>query len=155
MKNTKPKKKPLANPKVLKELVTYFEADLAKSLPIVIQPNGTIVYKGYYIKKLANENWGLYNLRTHDYIDEFYLRTSALLAAKFYHRTQLDSFFEIKMLDNRYWAAYIDSTIYEANIKKTKDFDRYLVLLDKLENSKFQTEHFKEEISRKFKWGFV
>lgn len=154
-KKTKPKSKPKANPKLIKELVTHFEADLAKSLPIAVQPDGNIVYKNYYVKKLNNENWGLFRLGTHDYIEEYYLRTSALLGAKYYNVTNLEGFFKVKRLDNRYWSNYSNTLIYESNIKRTKDFSRYLVLLDKLENSKQHAEQYKEEISRLFKWSFA
>jgi len=35
------------------------------------------------------------------------------------------------------------------------DFDRYLILLNKLEHSQAQTEQYKNEISTMFKWTFV
>ena len=63
--------------------------------------------------------------------------------------------FEIKRLDNRYWANFTDSLIYGKNMKTAKDFDKYQVLLTRYEHSAFLTEHFKEEISRMFKWSFV
>ena len=40
-------------------------------------------------------------------------------------------------------------------IKIAKDFDRYLVLLNKLENSEQLANFYKTEISTKFKWTFV
>jgi hypothetical protein len=152
MKNTKTKK---PKEKVIKEIAQHFEADLKKSLPISIQPNGNVVYNDYYIKKNANGNWDLRHMTNHDVVDQFYLKTSALMAAKAYSKTQLERFFEIKRLDNQYWANYCDTLIYRNNIKKTKDFNRYLVLLNKLEQTEFLTEHYKEEISRMFKWSFV
>jgi ribosome-interacting GTPase 1 len=148
-KNKKPKDK------VIKELAQHFEEDIKRSLPISIQPNGNIVYKGYYIKKNTFENWALYNLNTHDLIEQFYLKTSALMAAKAYNNIQLEKYFEIKRLDNQYWANYSDTLIYRNNIKKAKDFSRYLVLLNKLEHTEFLAEHYKEEISKMFKWSFV
>jgi hypothetical protein len=88
-------------------------------------------------------------------IDQFFLKTSALMAANAYSKTNLDKFFEIKRLDNQYWANYCDTQIYRHNIKKAKEYDRYLILLNKLEQTEFKTEHYKEEISRMFKWSFV
>jgi hypothetical protein len=142
-------------PKVVQELAKQFEADLNRSLPISIQPDGSIVYKNYYIKQIANKNWGLFNLMTKDLIEEFYLKTSALMGAKAYNAIQLEKFFEIKRLDNRYWANFTDSLIYGKNMKTAKDFDKYQVLLTRYEHSAFLSEHFKEEISRMFKWSFV
>ena len=60
-------------PKVVQELAKQFEADLNRSLPISIQPNGSIVYKQYFIKQIANGNWGLFSLASKDLIEEFYL----------------------------------------------------------------------------------
>jgi len=153
MKKSNKTKKP--KEKVIKELAQHFEEDIKKSLPISIQPNGSIVYNNYYIKKNANDNWGLFSLSTHDQINEFYLKTCALMAAKAYSKVQLEKFAEIKQADNRYWSSYCDTQTYRKNIKTTKDFDRYVILLNKLEHTEFLTEHWKEEISRMFKWSFV
>ena len=139
MKKTNKSKKPQA--KVIKQLAKQFEDDIKRTLPVSIQPNGNIVYKDYYIKKNAFDNWALYNLRTHDFIEQFYLKTSALMAAKAYNNVQLEKYFEIKRLDNQYWANYCDTLIYRNNIKKAKDFNRYLVLLNKLEHTEHLAEH--------------
>jgi hypothetical protein len=50
MKNTnKHKKQPKA--KVIKDLASELEQDLNKTLPLAIQPDGSIVYKQYVIRK--------------------------------------------------------------------------------------------------------
>ena len=152
MKKTKTKK---PNPKIVKELVTHFEAALKKSLPISVQPDGSIVYKNYYIKQNDHENWAIYDIRNKDVIEQFYLKTCAIMAAKEYSKSSIEKFIEIKRLDTRYWAYYSDTMIYSKNIKTAKDYDRYLVLLNKLEHSKFLAEHFQEKISTMFKWSFV
>ena len=149
------KKQTKSKSKVVKELAGHFEEDLKSSLPIAIQPDGSIVYKDYVVKLKKNQNWGLYDRRNNSLVEEYYLKTCALMAAKAYNRTQLEKFFEIKRLDNRYWANYCDSMIYRKNIKTAKEFERYCILLNKLEASEEQTKHFKEEISRMFKWSFV
>jgi len=153
MKKSNKTKKP--KEKVIKELAQHFEEDLKKSLPISVQPDGSIVYKSYYIKKNANENWGLFSMNTRDQVNEFYLKTCALMAAKAYSTVNLDKFHEIKRADNRYWSNYCDSQVYRKNIKTAKEFERYLILLNKLEHTEFLAEHYKEEISRMFKWSFV
>ena len=57
-KHSKPSKTKSANktatttrPKAIKELAAQFEEDLNKTLPISIQPDGSIVYKEFYIKE--------------------------------------------------------------------------------------------------------
>ena len=78
-----------------------------------------------------------------------------MLSAKAYERNDLNKFFEIKNLDNQYWASYSDNQVYQQNIKKAKDFSRYIVLLNKLEDSQTRTERLQERISRMFKWSFA
>jgi len=141
--------------KVIQELVTAFEQDLKKTLPISIQPDGSVVYKDYYIKEVANGNWGLFNLATKNLIEEFYLKTSALMGAKYYNEVKLEKYFSVKHLDNRYWANYTDSLIYGKNMKSAKDFNRYQILLNRYEHSTFLSSHYKEEISKMFRWCFV
>lgn len=169
MKNSKPKhptKKTRANPiakkpakinkqKVIKELATHFEADVNKTLQLSIQPDGSVVYKQYYVKQSPSEMWNLINLKSNDIVDTYYLKTSALMAAKAYSRADLTRFFEIKELDNHYWASYSDSMIYGHNIKTAKEFDRFVILLNKLELSQQRTEGYKNKISTMFRWSFV
>ena len=152
MKKTK-KSKTL--PKVIKELAAHFEEDLKKSLPIVVHPNGIITYENYGVVKLPSENWGLYNLHSKDLVNEFYLKTCAIMAAKAYDSTRIEKFFEIKRLDNRYWAHFCDNQIYRQNITKAKEFSRYLVLLNKLEDSQAKADYYRSEISRMFKHTFA
>jgi hypothetical protein len=45
--------------------------------------------------------------------------------------------------------------IFQHNIKTAKDFERFLILLNRLEESQLREQQFKEEISRMFKWSFV
>jgi alcohol dehydrogenase YqhD (iron-dependent ADH family) len=151
MKNTKTKPKA----KVIKELAQQFEEELKQTLPISIQPNGNIVYKSYLIKQNSSGNWSLYRLNNKVLIETYHLKSCALMAAKAYDHTNLNKFFEIKQVDNKYWASYSDNQIYQQNIKKAKDFNRYLILLNKLEDSGIRTEQFKEQISRMFKWSFA
>jgi hypothetical protein len=53
MKNQKTKNKP----RIVKELAAELEQEVKKSLPVSIQPDGSVVYKDYYIRKMKTENW--------------------------------------------------------------------------------------------------
>jgi len=152
MKNQKPKQ---SKTKVIKELATQFEEDFKKTLPIAILSNGSIVYKQYIIKTNNTGNWCIYKPTVIDPIGSFYLKTSALMAAKAYDKNDLNKMFEIKQIDTDYRNNHTASLIFANNIKKAKDFSRYVVLLNKLEYSQERTEHFKEKISKMFKWSFV
>jgi hypothetical protein len=143
------------NKRTFSELASTFEEDLKKSLPITVYPSGSIAYKEYAVVKNKSGNWCLYNAKNKDLIAEFYLRTTALMAAKAYHHCKLDRFHEIQRLDNRYWANFFDCQTSSKNIKTAKEFDRYMILLNKLEHSQYLTEYYKEEISRMFKWSFA
>ena len=147
------KKQPRA--KVVKALAVQFEEELNKSLPITVQRDGSIVYKSQYIKVKKNGNWGLYNLSNRDQVGEFFLKTCALMAAKAYDRAQMERYLEIKRIDSAYWANHSDSIVFRNNIKKAVNFDKYVIMLNRLEESETQSERFKEEISRMFKWSFA
>ena len=141
--------------KLIKELAEQFTEDFNKVHQIIVLPDNNIVYQDYLIKKLKNENYGIYHKGSKDLVGQFFHKACAVMAAKAYSKTSLTRYYEIKQLDNRYWANRCDSQVYRKNIKTAKDFDRYLVLLNKLEDSEYKTEHYKEEISRMFKWSFV
>lgn len=147
------KHKPKA--KVVTELAAHFEADMDKSMPVTVRGDGSIVYRDYYIKAQKTGNWGLYSIKERACVNEYFLKTCALMAAKAYNHTNMERYQEIKRIDSAYWANHCDTAVYRKNIKSAKDFERYLILLNKLEHSESQTEHYKEEISRMFKWSFV
>jgi len=151
----KKQNKPKPKPKFIKELASQFEAELNKSMPVTVRQDGSLLYKNYVIKQNDKNNWAIYHEGSTDSVDEFYLKTCALMAAKAYQSTNLNRYFEIKRLDNKYWASYSDNQIYRKNIKTAKDSDRFMILLNKLEDSEAQAAQFKEAISRMFKWTFV
>jgi hypothetical protein len=139
----------------IKELAKELSSELEQKLPLTVLPDGGIVYKQYLVKQTKDGNWAMYDYKSHTLIEQYFLKTCALMAAKAYNNIQLDKFHEIKRLDNCYWANYSDTQIFKQNIKLAKDFGRYLILLNKLEESEFKETHYKEEISKMFKWSFV
>lgn len=148
MKKSKPRDR------VIKELATQFESELKRALPISVQPNGSIVYKTCYVKS-QNGVWTLHSLYSHDQIDTFHLKTCALMAAKYYIQADMQQYNEVKRLDTGYWACHSDAAIYRKNIKTAKDFDRYVILLNKLEWCEGRSQRYQEEISTMFNWRFV
>lgn len=141
---------------VIKELAEQFTVELDSKLPLTILPNGQgVLYKDYLVKENKQGNWALYNYKQQHYIDQFYLKTCAIMAAKAYSSTNLETYFEIKHLDNCYWANHCNTLVYKNNIKTAKDLDRYIILLNRLEDSETKESFYKGEISKKFKWSFV
>ena len=59
----------------VKELAEQFSHELDSKLPVHVMPNGDIIYKEYLIRKLSNDNWGIYNRSNKDLIDQFFLKT--------------------------------------------------------------------------------
>lgn len=143
------------NKNKISELAEQFKEELDRKLPIAILPDGGIVYKNYLIKQSKTNQWNLYNYRNKELIETFFLKTCALMGAKAHHNIHLERFGEIKRLDSGYWASYTDKLVFQNNIKTAKEFERFLILLNRLEESKLQEQRFKDEISRMFKWSFV
>jgi len=141
--------------KVIKELAVQFEEEFKKTLPITVQKDGSVRFNEYTIKQTDNENWGIYLNNSPFLIESYHLKTCALLATKAYSKTNLNKFFEIKHLDNKYWASFSDLQVYKKNIKLAKEFDRFCILLNKLEDSENRTNMYKEQISKMFKYSFV
>ena len=77
------------------------------------------------------------------------------MAARAYDRNDLNKMFEIERLDTDYKNNHTDTLVYASNIKKAKDFGRFMVLLNKLEYSQERAAHFQDKISKMFKWSFV
>ncbi len=149
------KKQTKSKKSTVKELASQFDKDLNSTLTLKVLPDGSVVYEDYIVKSISNGNWGIFNLHSKELHEQFFLKSCALMAAKAYTKTQLEKYFEIKRLDNQYWASHCDTLVYKKNIKTAKDFERYLILLNKLEHSDALSTHYKEEISRMFRWSFV
>lgn len=148
-------KKKQSKDKVVKTLASQLEVEFKKSMPLAVRQDGSIIYKDYLIKAKKNGNWAVYNIRSKDEVGEYFLKSCAILAAKAYYLTNIENFLEIKRLDNCYWSNHCDTLVFRNNLKKVKDFDRYLILLNRLEESEVQATYFKEEISKLFSRSFV
>jgi len=149
----KQSKKPQA--RVVKELAAQLEADVNRSLSLAIQPDGSVVYKDFVVKLLANENWGVYNIHSKDLVAQFFLKSCALMAAKAYYNSNIQQFKDIKQLDTRYWTNYTEHLVHSKNINVIKEFDRFMISLNKLEHTRDKAAYYKEEISNMFKRAFV
>lgn len=139
----------------LKELARELNSEFGKLMQLTVLDNGNIVYKDYIVKQTKQGNWAIFNYKSKNYISQFYMKTCAILAAKAYDAINLEKFHEIKRLDTLYWSNYTDSIVFQNNIKTAKDYDRFLILLNRLEESNLKRAYYQEEISRMFKWSFV
>jgi len=138
----------------VKELATYFDQELHALLPITILPGGALGYKDFLVKQLPNGNWGVFNVKNKDLINQYYLKSCALIAAKHYNNKQHAKCYEIKDLDNSYWSNYSDSIIFKHNSSKVSA-DKRAVLLIRFDESTHKIQYYKKKISLLFKQAFV
>lgn len=139
----------------INELAKYFDNELEMYLPVLVLPDGSLFHKNYIIKLLNNKNWGLFNSKNGDLIEQYFMKSCALIAANAYANIDLSKFNLTKQLDSQYWSNYFDISVYEKNIKSEKDYEKYLILLDKLENSIVGAQVYKDKIAKSFKHTFT
>ena len=152
----KPKNKQHTNRTDVKKLADVLDIEFKKIVPLIPLPDGSVAYKDYIVKKTKNGGWCIYSKHSTNYSHgDFNLQTCALIGAKALSQMRLADYNDIKSLDNKYWNNYYRSSVYQHNIKSAKDYDRYLILLNKLEDSTWKASHYKEEISKLFRWAFV
>lgn len=153
-KQTK-QKKFIPSPKI-KEIAGELDAEYKKHIQLTVLKEGAVGYKDIIVKQNKNDNWALYSIyNTKDMISEFKLKTCAVMAAKAYSTVSLNRFTEIKELDNNYWANHINKLVYKRIIKSTLDLDRFIIILNKLEDSEFKEQHFKDKITSMFRSSFA
>mgnify|MGYP006269537835 CR=1 FL=1 len=139
----------------IKALAEQFKHELDSKYSVHILPNGDTVYKNFVIRKNQFENYSLINFKNQTVINQFFLKSCAVMAAKAYHNIQIEKFFEIKQLDNKYWANHVDAQVFRQNIKHAVDLDRYLILLTRLEDATSKEQYYENKITSMFKCSFV
>jgi hypothetical protein len=138
-----------------KELKKYFDQELQAYLPLTVLPNGDLSYPPFLIIHLNNGNWGIVNALSKDLIDQFFLKSCALIATKSYAILNLSQFHEIKNLDSLYWSHYQTFINLEKTLNDIKDYDQYQIVLNKLEHNQIQADMYKQKISKIFRLAFL
>lgn len=140
---------------VIKELAEDFTSEFNANIQIKILPDQSIVFKDYIIKQDKTGYWNVFDFLHKQYINQFFLKTCALIAIKEYDHLQFGKYQQIKYLDTRYQSHYCDSVIYKHNIKHITDIDQYIIVLNKLEECQARAKEYQTQISRLFKASFV
>jgi hypothetical protein len=139
----------------VQKIAETLETEFNKTMKLVPLPDGSIVYKEYIVKENKQGRWDILKKNALGNQGEFNLKSCALVAAKALSTVHMDQYNEIKMLDSRYWTSY-NTTLHCKNVMpKIKDFDHYLIMLNKLEHNEWLAENCKSEISKRFQWSFV
>jgi hypothetical protein len=141
--------------KIIKEFAGYFDQELQTTLPISVLPDGSLLYKDFLVRQLDNTYWGVYNILSKDLINEYFLKSCALIAAKEYNNRHYEKYQSVKLLDSRYASAANDTTVFKNNIELTTDTDKYHILLTRLEESSALSQYYKQLILRLFRQSFI
>lgn len=134
------------------KIETFLEEEL-KKIPLIVLPNKTILYKNYTIKQNKLELWSL-RYSNGDHIYSFRMKSTACLAAKFYHQSNLKKFNEIKLLDGQYWNSSNDASFFKYRYENTKDLNKKDFFMCRWEVARGRANRYKQEISTMFKSNF-
>ena len=136
-----------------KQLEIFLEEEFKKKIPLVILPDKSIAYKRYKIKQDDRGFWTI-TLGTGDVIDQFRIKTTATLAAKFYDQTNFNRYNEIKSLDTHYWNNSNDASFFKYRYEHAKDIDKRDIYMWRWEQAEHRAKRYKEQISSMFKTNF-
>jgi len=139
--------------KQAEKLERFLEDEFNRKIPIVVLPNKDLLYRRFKIRKNNDGTWEFRHI-TGDLIDKFYLKATALLAAKFYDINRFDRFNEIKNLDTGYWNNSLDSLRYNNRIEQTKQIDKKVLYLSRYTLTAARAEKYKTLISSIFRHNF-
>ena len=141
--------------KLIKEFAGYFDQELQTTLPISVLPDGSLLYKEFLVKQLDNTYWGVYNIASKDLINEYFLKSCALIAAKEYNNRHYEKYQSVKLLDRRYAAVTNDVSVLKHNIELVSDDEKYYIMLTRLEESSTLSQHYQQIILRLFRQSFI
>lgn len=135
------------------KLEHFLEEEFNKKIPIIILPNKDLLYKRFRIRKAKDNIWEIMHL-SGDLIDKFYLKATAVLAAKFYDVSRFDKYNEIKNLDIGYWSNSLDSVIFLSRLKQTNNIDKKLLYMSRHTLTAARAARSKQLISSMFRNNF-
>jgi hypothetical protein len=141
--------------KVIKKFAEYFDHELQTTLPISGLPDGSLLYKKFLVKQLDNTYWGVYNIESKDLINEYYLKSCALIAAKEYNHRHYEKYHSVKLLDSKYASVANDAIVFKNNISLVTDDEKYHIMLTRLEESNALSNQYQQMILKLFRQSFI
>jgi hypothetical protein len=136
-----------------KQLETFLEDEFKKKLPLVVLADKSIIYKRYTIRQNKQGSWAL-SLAGGDVIDQFRIKTTAILAAKFYDQTNFNRYNEVKSLDIQYWNNSVDASFFKYRCDHATDLIKRDIFMWRWEQVDHRAKRYKEQISSMFKANF-
>lgn len=137
----------------IRELEKFVTEEIKNKIPLIAVSDNVLIYKNIKIKKTKNGNWTLFSVFG-DKIAEFKIKSTASLAAKFYHKTDFKNFNLIKILDSQYWHSATDAEIFKYKCQTSKDVEKRDLFTARYELSKHRADRYKQEITSMFKVNF-
>ena len=141
--------------KHITKFASYFDQELQATLPISILPDGSLVYKNFLVKQLENTYWGMFDMISKELINEYFLKSCALIAAKEYNHRRYDKYQAVKLLDDKYASSSNDQVIFNHNIALTADSEKYAIMLTRLEESTALSQYYQKLILSLFRQSFI
>lgn len=130
------------------------EQQLLKEVPIKIV-NNVVTYNNYVIKQDKQEYWNLYaNFNGLDLVERFYLRISAVMAAKKYEKSYMREFKLILSMDQQYAKLENDILHFRYQMKKTNDIVKKDNYLFRLQECYMTISVIKEQIQQMYRTSF-
>jgi len=140
--------------KISKEQYRMMEQELLNELPIKINGN-VIAYNNYIIKQDTQGYWDLYaNFNGLDLVNKFYLRISAVMAAKQYEKSKMQEFNSILSMDSHYSKLHNDILHFRHQMKKTSDVVKKDNYLFRLQECYLKLTNIKQEIEKMYRASF-
>ena len=130
------------------------EQELLNELPIKVNGN-VITYNNYIIKQDKQGYWDLYaNFNGLDLVNKFYLRISAVMAAKQYEKSKMQEFNSILSMDSHYSKLHNDILHFRHQMKKTSDVVKKDNYLFRLQECYLKLTNIKQEIEKMYRASF-
>lgn len=141
--------------KIINKFAGYFDQELQITLPISVLPDGSLFYKDFLVKQLDNTRWGVYNIISKILVNDYFLKSCALIAAKEYNNRHYEKYHAVKLLDSKYASATNDAAVFKHNIAVVTDDEKYNIMLTRLEESSARSQHYQTIILRLFRQSFI
>lgn len=133
-----------------------FYSEVKDEFKLTVLPNGSVAYRDYLVKQKSNGTWDLVKVRKSKefVIENFNLKTCALVSAKQHFINNLQQLIETKQLDNLYWNAHTDSVYFKHFYNKSNDPVKKDTLLWRHEITTQRAAFYKQKISQAFSCAF-
>jgi len=134
-------------------LEKFLEQEFKNKTPLLVLKDKSLVYKTIKVKKSKNNKWCISSATGYE-LDQFYLKTTAAIAAKYHSDKNYSKLNELKILDFQYWQCAFDEEIFNHKIKTTKDLDKLDIYIARWELAKAKSDLYKEKVSDLFRRAF-